>query len=234
MPQPKSSEWAWVVRTYLFDQFITEQIQQGVDMVVNLAAGLDARPYRLKLPAGLQWIEVDLPDLVSYKQEILRGEKPVCALERFGLDLADGRARRGLFEQLSARAKRALIVTEGIIIYLSADEVRTLACDLKEPASFQHWVLELASPALLRMLQKTIGVGLGKAGVALKFGPPEGPAFFTPLGWKPMDVRSMLKTGAKLKRVPFFLRLMALLPDPKGPPGSRIWSGICLLARGGG
>jgi O-methyltransferase involved in polyketide biosynthesis len=32
-------------RTYIFDQFIAEQCQQGVDMVVNLAAGLDTRPY---------------------------------------------------------------------------------------------------------------------------------------------------------------------------------------------
>ena len=64
--------WAWVTRTYLFDQFITEQVAQGVDMIVNLAAGLDARPYRMNLPASLNWVEVDLPELLCYKQEILR------------------------------------------------------------------------------------------------------------------------------------------------------------------
>src|ERR1700683_1047317 len=41
--------WAWVMRTYLYDQFINEQIQQGVDMVVNLAAGLVAGAYRMRL-----------------------------------------------------------------------------------------------------------------------------------------------------------------------------------------
>src|ERR1700737_3371087 len=41
------NEWAWVIRTYLFDRFIAEQVAQGADMVVNLAAGLDARPYRM-------------------------------------------------------------------------------------------------------------------------------------------------------------------------------------------
>ena len=51
--------WAWVARTYLFDQFIAELCRQGVEMVVNLAAGLDTRPYRMALPAALKWIEVD-------------------------------------------------------------------------------------------------------------------------------------------------------------------------------
>jgi len=60
----------------MFDQFIAEQCQQGVDMVVNLAAGLDTRPYRMALPPALEWVEVDLPGIVSYKEEILASEKP--------------------------------------------------------------------------------------------------------------------------------------------------------------
>jgi hypothetical protein len=46
-------EWAWVARTYLFDQFIARAIRDGSDMVVNLAAGLDARPYRMDLPSSM-------------------------------------------------------------------------------------------------------------------------------------------------------------------------------------
>src|SRR6185436_8228525 len=48
--------WAYVIRTLLIDQFITDLINQGADMVVNLAAGLDARPYRMPLPSSLKWI----------------------------------------------------------------------------------------------------------------------------------------------------------------------------------
>src|SRR5882672_10901745 len=70
--------WSWFARTYLFDQFITQCLREGCDLVVNLAAGLDARPYRLALPASLKWIEVDLPDITDYKEEILRDEKPSC------------------------------------------------------------------------------------------------------------------------------------------------------------
>src|ERR1700693_1281901 len=74
-------EWVWVMRTVLFDRFISGEIADGADMVVNLAAGLDARPFRTALPPSLQWIEVDLPDLQDYKEQIVRDEKPAWACE---------------------------------------------------------------------------------------------------------------------------------------------------------
>jgi methyltransferase (TIGR00027 family) len=227
----KKHSWPFVTRTYLFDQFITEQVQQGVDMVINLAAGLDARPYRMSLPATLQWIEVDLPEILAYKQEILGGEKPVCRLERVPLDLASASARQERFESWGRRAGKVLILTEGLIVYLTTEEVGSLARDLAAPPTFQRWVIDLASPGLLSMLQKNMGKPLAKAGAPLKFAPAEGPAFFTRFGWKPIDVRSTLKAARRLGRLSLWMRMMSFLPEPKGPPGSRPWSGICLLAK---
>ena len=108
MKSQDKHEWAWVMRTVLFDRFISEEVGRGADLVVNLAAGLDARPYRMPLPSSLRWVEVDLPGILDYKEEILRGEKPVCALERVRLDLSDIPARRALFRRLGSAAKRAL------------------------------------------------------------------------------------------------------------------------------
>jgi len=231
MPFSDRNTWAWVVRTYMYDQFIAEQCQQGVDMVVNLGAGLDTRPYRMALPATLQWIEVDLPGILSYKDEILAGERPACALERVGLDLFDVTARRKLFAQLGGRAAKCLIFTEGFIIYFSADQVRALAEDLAAPATFQRWILDLSSPGLLRLLQKNMNISLSEGVSSLQFGPEEGPEFFVPCGWKPIEVRSPLKTAARFKRLSFGMRLLSLLPASNGRQGSRPWSGICLFAR---
>jgi O-methyltransferase involved in polyketide biosynthesis len=64
------------MRTYLFDRFIARQVRGGIDLVINLAAGLDARPCRMDLPEELRWVEIDLPQMVSYKTEILAGERP--------------------------------------------------------------------------------------------------------------------------------------------------------------
>jgi len=232
MPFSDRATWAWVTRTFLFDQYITEQIAQGVDMVVNLAAGLDARPYRMPLPATLKWIEADLPEILAYKEETLAAEKPVCKLELVRLDLADAAARNQLFARLGSDARKVLILTEGLIIYLTREEVGALAQDLAVPPSFQRWALDIASPGLLRLLKKNMGQQLDQAGAPLKFGPPEGPEFFVPYGWKPIDVRNPLKTAARFKRLSFGMRLAAMLPASNGKQGSRPWSGICLLAKG--
>src|SRR5580658_3236364 len=121
--------WPIVTRTYVIDQMIQAHIAQGGDMVINLAAGLDTRPYRMELPPSLQWIEVDLPEILAHKEEILRDEKPVCSLERIRLDLSNATARRDLFAQLGSRSKNALIITEGLLIYLTAADVAGLAKD---------------------------------------------------------------------------------------------------------
>jgi len=224
--------WPWVSRTYLFDQFISEQVAQGVDMVVNLAAGFDARPYRMDLPATLKWVEVDLPELLTEKEDILRGEKPVCELVRIGLDLSNESARRDQFDELNRKAKKVLIVTEGLLIYLTAEQVGSLAEDLARPSSFHRWVHDLSSPGLLHMLQRQWQQQLEKASLPLTFAPKEGPLFFTRHGWKPIDVRSLLKTGARLGRLSLWMRLLAMLPESTGEQGSRPWGGICLQAKG--
>lgn len=229
MPDGMKHAWSWIVRTYVFDQFIADHVQKGFDLVVNLAAGLDARPYRMILPPTLQWIEVDLPEILDYKEEILGNEKPVCALERIRLDLSKVDARRVLFADLAGRSTRTLIVTEGLIIYLTEDEVSSLARDLAAPPSFQRWIIDLASPGLLRILKKNMDANLKNAGATFKFGPAAGPDFFKPHGWNPLGVRSMLKSAAQLKRVNFILRLLALIPESQRPPGNRPWGGVCLL-----
>jgi methyltransferase (TIGR00027 family) len=222
-------EWAWVARTYLFDQFLAREIQQGATLVVNLAAGLDARPYRMQLPSHLQWVEVDLPEIIAYKEEILANEKPRCQLERVSLDLSDGPARRRLCEDLNRRATKVVVASEGLLIYFTPDEVASLARDLSSAPHFLNWVIDLASPGQLRLMQRSTGKQLSEAGAAFKFGPAEGANFFKPHGWEPIDVQGMLKTAAQFNRAP--VELLSLLPEPKGLPGNYPWTGVCLLKR---
>jgi methyltransferase (TIGR00027 family) len=229
MPSSERATWAWITRTYAYDEFIKQQVRAGVDMVVNLAAGLDARPYRMSLPASLHWVEVDLPGILDYKEEILRDEKPACILDRVHLDLSDVAARRQLFAALGGTAKSVLIITEGLLIYFSPDEVASLAQDFAAVRVFHHWIIDIVSPGLLKMLQKGMGEQIREGKAEFKFAPEEGPGFFTGHGWDVVDVRSTLKTAARLKRLTLWLRLLSFLPDSQGKQGSRPWSGICLL-----
>jgi O-methyltransferase involved in polyketide biosynthesis len=200
-------------------------------MVINLAAGLDARPYRMQLPAALQWVEIDLPEILAYKEGILAGEKPTCRLERIRLDLSDVGARKPVFAELAGRARKIMVLTEGLLIYLEPSQVVALAKDLAGHPEFQRWILDMHSPGLLRVMQRTTGKQLSQVGAPFKFGPPEGPQFFEPYGWRSVDVQGLLKTAARFKRPPFGLRLLSLLPEKKGAQGSRPWSGVCLFAR---
>jgi methyltransferase (TIGR00027 family) len=230
IPRQMQQRWAFVTRTYVVDAFVTDLVRGGVDTVVNLAAGLDARPYRMPLPPSLTWIEVDLPELLAYKNEILGGETPACRLERVAVDLSDVEARRGLLRRIDEGAGTTLVLTEGLLIYLSADDAGRFADDLASTRSFRHWVLDLASPPLMAMMTQQMGARLEEAGAPFKFAPAEGPHFFDAHGWRVAEVRSMLKTAHALKRLPWNIRLFAWFPEAK-PAWSRIWSGVCHLAR---
>ncbi len=228
----RDTSWSWVARTVLFDRAILKTIGEGFDTVVNLAAGLDARPYRLALPPALQWIEVDLPPILEEKAELLRAEKPVCSLERVPLDLSDKAKRRKLFDRINANARRVLVLTEGLLIYLGADGAEALARDLAAEPTFRRWVLDITSPGLLEMIQKSWGKMLDGAKSPLLFSPAEGPRFFERAGWTPVEMNSVLRAAAQAKRLTFLFRLVALFPDPKdGKAGKRPWSAVCVMER---
>jgi methyltransferase (TIGR00027 family) len=232
LPGFKRSEWALVTRTVLFDAFIRERVAAGVDTVVNLAAGLDARPYRMDLPPALRWVEVDLPEILDEKETILGDAKPVCAFERVRLDLADVAARRDLFARLGRESKNALVVSEGLLIYLDPGDVAALARDLAAAPSFRHWAVDIQSPGLMRMLAKDVGSHLDAARSPFKFAPPEGPPFFEAHGWRPVAIHPIHKAAAKLNRLNFWMKLLAMLPDSEGRQGKKPWAAVCLLERG--
>lgn len=227
----EKNAWSWFTRTYLFDQFINRCLQEGCDTVIDLAAGLDARPYRLALPASLKWIEVDLPEITDYKEELLHDERPSCALERVRLDLSDVKSRRELFQRVAKESQKALIISEGLVLYLSSEEVGLLATDLAAQEQFRYWLMDITSPALLRMLQKKMGKAFDEAAAPFKFAPTDGPDFFRKFGWKPVAVRSLWHTAGALKRLPRLMSFFYHLQKSETFQPNRPWGGACLFER---
>jgi len=152
MPYPAMMGWILVIRTVAIDRLVLQAISQGVDTVVNLGAGLDTRPYRMELPASLRWIEVDFPNMIAYKNEKLAGEKPVCRLERIDADLSDTNLRRSLFQRIGSESQRALIITEGVIYYLSSAAAAALSRDLFAIPSFHFWIQDYRQNAAQQRL----------------------------------------------------------------------------------
>jgi len=210
IPKAEAMAWPMIVRTQVMDEIIERMAGAGgIDTVLNLAAGFDMRPYRLALPASLRWIEVDLPELLAAKQAALAGERPRCALEVVAADLADDDARRALFARVGASASRVLVVTEGLLGYLPSERVARLAADLHGEPAFHAWLLDLASPEILKRLERIWGEALKRS--PLIFGPAEGTAFFAPYGWREVEYRSTFEESLRLDRAMRFARLFAWL-----------------------
>jgi methyltransferase (TIGR00027 family) len=221
--------WPIIVRTKNIDDLVLKSIDQGCDLVLCLAAGLDTRPYRLALPEKLRWVEADLPAITEEKEKLLAGEKPHCVLTREKVDLADEAARRAFLDRTLEGATKALVITEGLLVYLPEPVVRALAKDLERPA-VRWWMFDIASPAILEMMKKGMGAQLDNAPVV--FAPPNGVAYFEALGWNVRDMHSALRDAARYKRLPWFMRPFALFPDadPRNVAKAR-WSAVVRLER---
>jgi len=233
MPGGRSASFAFVVRTCVMDELILRCVAQGADTVLNLAAGLDARPYRMALPASLRWVEVDLPSILDHKESKLAAAKPVCNFERVRLDLSDAAARRELFARIGASSKRVVTVTEGLLVYLTREEAGALASDLPGNAGFQWWVIDIASPDLMRWMQKRYQKSLSAAGAPLKFAPEEGTEFYRALGWKTAEFRSSLGEARKLRRAPGWTWMVDLIGFFSRERRERMYrmGGVVLLER---
>ena len=197
----RQSAWALVVRTAVFDEIIRERVASGgVDLVVNLAAGLDTRAWRLELPPTLRWVDVDLPGILRYKAEHMRGETPRCRYETVEADLTDAGRRDALFSQLGASCTRALVITEGLLVYLDEPQVAELARALHRVPTFRWWLFELTNNRLLRMIQKQWGASLARGNAPMKFAVDDAPSYFAPLGWRVEQYRSAILEAYRLKR----------------------------------
>ncbi|GAC1546510.1 MAG: SAM-dependent methyltransferase [Polyangiales bacterium] len=114
---------ALAVRSRYFDDALLAAVARGARTVVILAAGLDARVYRLSLPAGLRWIEVDRPEVLAHKRSILADAAPHAELLDVGGDL-----REPAVLDTVTRALRgpSFWLVEGLLMYLQPREVDAL------------------------------------------------------------------------------------------------------------
>lgn len=234
MKRGRQMAWPMIVRTAVFDEIILDRVRgSGVDLVLNLAAGLDARAWRMRLPPNLRWVDVDLPDILDYKTELLRNEKPVCRYEAIRLDLREPAKRQALFAQLGAECQRALVVTEGLLIYLTPEQAGSLAADLHGPASFRWWLIDIAHPRLLQMMNRWWGKNV-QSNAQFQFAPAESTRFFERFGWREAEFRPMMDEAHRFKRemrMMWLWRLLGRLRSAKRREEFRRFSGSALLER---
>lgn len=201
MKKGRDLAWPMIVRTAVFDELILDRVKNfGVDTVINLAAGLDTRPWRLALPASLRWFDVDLPEMTEYKATAMRGETTSCIYEAIAVDLRDAEARAQLFARIDAAATTTLVIAEGLLIYLNETQVAALARSIALIKSARWWLIDLASTRLLTIMNRHWGAAATAGSASFQFAPVRGTAFFEEFGWREAEFRSGMYEAHRLRR----------------------------------
>jgi methyltransferase (TIGR00027 family) len=204
------------IRTKFFDDFILRAASDGLRQVVMIAAGMDARAFRLSWPAGTTVFEVDTSELLALKNEILAGEgaEPQCRRVCAPADLSGAWA-----PELRSRgfddAAPALWIAEGLFFYLNPPLVHALVKQLSGLAALgsrlgADFVSEsfLTSPWMQDAL-----ASLEARGMAWRSGVDEPETMLAEFGWQ-AEVRQPGEEGVGLGRWPYpvFPRSFAQVP----------------------
>jgi methyltransferase (TIGR00027 family) len=201
-PNTHNMAFAMVIRTTAIDKLIQSTIDLGIDTVINLGAGLDTRPYRMQLPSSLKWIEVDFPHLIEYKNEVLKNEKPVCSLQRIASDLSIEMERLQLFTRLDNNTQKALIITEGVIAYLTNDQAAQLSKDLHAMPHFQYWIQDYRKGGYNRN-KHTESLHKMVRNTPFRFTEADPVSFFGRHGWKVAENIFLLDEADRIgRRIP--------------------------------
>jgi len=107
------------VRTRWFDTLFTDALAAGVRQAVILAAGLDARAYRLPWPDGTTVYELDQPEVIEFKSKTLAdlGAQPAAERHTIAIDLRNDWPK-ALLENGFDRTQPTAWIAEGLLIYL--------------------------------------------------------------------------------------------------------------------
>jgi methyltransferase (TIGR00027 family) len=142
-------------RTAFFDQFFLDATRAGIRQAVILAAGLDARSWRLPWPNGTTVYELDQPRVLDFKSSTLaeHGAEPACnrvavpvdlredwpaALQQAGFDASAPTiwSAEGLMPYLPAAAQELLFErVHGLSVTGSRVAVEALGPKFLEPGS---------------------------------------------------------------------------------------------------
>jgi methyltransferase (TIGR00027 family) len=134
-----------VVRTRFFDDYLLSATAAGCRQAVLLAAGLDARAFRLPWPDDVRVFELDLPKVLAFKEAVLAGydADPNCQRTVIPVDLREHWATELIAAGFDRTAPTAWLA-EGLLLYLTADETTHLLAKIGELAapnsqlSFEH------------------------------------------------------------------------------------------------
>lgn len=139
------------IRTRFVDELLLDALaKHAVATVLSVGCGLDTRPWRLDLSRNLRWIEADFAGVLDYKDRLMSGERARCRRERLTVDLNNVAQRHVMYQAVGAFP--ALMITEGLLLYLPAATVDALASEAFNHSGVAHWISDITTSAFSQVL----------------------------------------------------------------------------------
>lgn len=179
----------FAVRTRFFDDALVTTLRRSdaVTQAVLVAAGMDARAFRLPLPPDLEWYELDRPDLLALKDRSLDelGATPRCARHPVGVDLTAAWAEP-LVDAGFEPSRPTVWLVEGLIFYLEPDSVHRLLDEItRMSAAGSELLIDTIGRSILDSAStRSMRDRLDEHGIPWRFGTDQPEAdLFAPRGW---------------------------------------------------
>ncbi len=176
------------IRTRFFDDALLGAVREAsIDQVVILAAGMDARAFRLKWPARVRLFEVDREDVFKHKETVLAKLQatPSCDRRVVQQDLSQSWVS-ALVEAGFDPKRKSAFLAEGLLHYLDEAAVSSMFDVLRGIAAPGSWIgvdalnpEVLASPFMATYLKR-----LAQLGCPWKFSVADPEGFMTARGWQ--------------------------------------------------
>jgi len=130
------------IRTKYFDDFLQRIVQQSdIQQIVLVAAGLDTRAFRLGWKEGTRLFELDQPEVMKYKEEVLSasGAQPRCERRVVGKDLTEAWEEALVANGFDPQEPSCWLM-EGFTFYLPSETIQQLIDQVTSLAARGSWL----------------------------------------------------------------------------------------------
>lgn len=192
-----------VARHRIIDDLVRERLAEDPHRrIVLIGAGFDTRAYRLQ---GGRWFELDDPHLVAFKESRLPAAGAPNPLTRIGVTFSD-RAPDDFLAPV-AGDDEAVVVIEGVCMYLTDEEVTRLASAVARRLPRATIVCDLMSPRFFRRFSSAIHREFVRMGASFAARTTDPGALFGQAGYRVVERLSIVDRArrAGTTRVPGWL-----------------------------
>ncbi len=136
-----------IARTIVLDQLVEDYLQHHPQtLVINIACGMDTRCYRVKASYS-RWYNVDLPETMQIRQTFFKEEGPIYQIAKSATDAS-------FLDEVEYNGEPVLIIIEGLTMYLSEQEVKTMFSILDRKFSNAQILVETMSPFVVKNVKE--------------------------------------------------------------------------------